>query len=79
MRFVHRKLTPAQEQAVRIALNAGADRNALANAYDVHVRTIDRTRERGAEQFVEVEVAGYRATFVLDQLGPVQRTPWVPA
>lgn len=76
MRFQFRALSPAQEDAVRKALGAGADRHALARAYDVSVRTIQRARERACEEWVEVEVAGYRASFVVDELGPKQRTDW---
>lgn len=76
MRFQSRALTPQQEKAIRFAVRSGADCNELAAAYGVHRRTIKRTVERAALPFVDVEVGGYRATFEIDETGPIQRTGW---
>ena len=48
----------------------------LAGAYGVSVRTIWRVLARRREQTYEVVIEGYRATFVVDELGPKQRTDW---
>lgn len=79
VRISWRKLTPAQEEAIRIAVRAGASKRALAEAYGVHKRTVLRILQRAPQECHEVTLAGYRATFVVDELGPIQRTPWMAA
>lgn len=92
MRQIPRALSPAQEAAVRkvfAMMEPGLIRHSrtsgrvaavrqLANAYSVSERTMYRTIfERCEEETHVVELAGYRATFVIDELGPKQRTDWV--
>lgn len=83
-RYGWRLLTPAQEQAIArlYAQRPGRARDReLAAAYGVSVRTIHRAIERCREDrpLHEITVGDWRATFELSPLGPVQRTPWVPA
>ncbi len=77
--FRARALTPDQETAIAAALAARADIRAVADAYGVSVRTIYRARDRAKRPAYEVDVAGYRATFQLEDGLPIQVTPWVPA
>lgn len=76
--FRFRALTPAQEQAAHRMLQARVPSRVVAAAYGVSTRTINRVAHRAPRQRFEVEVAGYRATFELEDV-PVQVTPWVPA
>lgn len=75
-RFQPRALTPQQEMSVRFLAGAGVPPGDLATMYGVHRRTIYRTIRRAAAPFVVVEIAGYHATFELDDLGPIQVTEW---
>lgn len=77
--MIWRRLTPAQEDAVRASVAAGADPGALAGAYGVSRRTILRTLQRYPRSVQTIELAGYRACFEVSDEGPVQLTPWVAA
>ena len=76
MRFEPRALTPQQETQVRFLARCGVTALDLAGMYGVTRRTIYRTIKRAALPVVVVEVAGYHATFEIDELGPIQRTDW---
>ncbi|HEY8773559.1 MAG TPA: hypothetical protein VIM05_03225 [Gaiellaceae bacterium] len=78
MTFRFRALTPAQELAVQRAAQHGAAFEDLATAYGVSERTIRRAIVRERRATYEVQLAGHRATFELEDGAPVQVTPWVP-
>lgn len=73
-----RGLTPAQQQRIRATYAAGATTEALATAYGVSQRTIQRYVARGGRPTYSVTVAGFTATYELEDGYPVQVTPWVP-
>lgn len=74
-----RALTPDQEEAVRLAVSAGASPKDIAAAYGVHVRTIYRVLARSSIVVYEVELGDYRAQFEVGDDGPIQLTEWVAA
>lgn len=76
-----RRLSPAQEaEARRLHGKDLASVAQLADRYGVTRRTVYRILARKARPSVEVEVAGRRATFELDEDGePIKVTRWVAA
>jgi len=77
--FLHRRLSPPQEEAVRLARQHGVAVEALERQYGVSRRTIYRAIERVSRTSAVLEFGDYRATFELGPDGiPVQVTAWVP-
>lgn len=74
-----RAITPGQAIEIRKAWMAGARARDLAVAYGCHVRSIYRAIYRANAPMTEVHVAGFRATFQVEDGLPIQVTPWVPA
>lgn len=77
-----RRLSPAQITEIARRLPPGSPfevRQALADEYGVVLRTIDRARVYAQRERHRVELAGYVATFELENGEPIQVTPWVPA
>ena len=79
-RFRRHALTPSQAEAVCDAADKGVARDALAEAYGVSRRTIQRYLARGRRPKETVTLFGRRAEFVEDSDGqPLQVTPWTVA
>lgn len=79
--YTWRRLTPAQDEAILSARNAGVPRATLAAEYGVTERSITRAMIRAAsEDLRRVNLGGYMAVFALTEDGPPRQvTSWVPA
>ncbi len=79
-RLVHyRKLSPAQEVAIRKARGDGCSVHDLAREYGVTARTIYRTLERRERPHRTFTYDDWSATFEMTDEGPVAIGPRLPA
>lgn len=77
--YGHRRLTPAQNHAVAMALSAGVGAARLAAEYGVSLRTVYRSGEYARGSWMEVRIGDWKAQFIVGEYGPVRCTPWYPA
>jgi DNA invertase Pin-like site-specific DNA recombinase len=71
-----RKVSPTQDREIARLFAAKVPPKEIASLYGISIRQVYRSKARANRPAIEVRIAGYKAWFQVDELGPSQVTGW---